>query len=322
MHTNTYQAIILLLIMLPKPTEAAWNAILLDSASGTQLYNPLSHTGQISNVNLGLSNCDGSTIVTMSDVLSSYEVVYIMGGFDCDYGGPTGTSTISFSPVTNTTLHLADMNMNRTNFVAAPLPKEGAIIVCGGYSGVDYTACERYNTYLNEWTFTQSLPLSGANHYSGSAAVTLLENVYLFGGYDGSASMNVVLKRQIDGQWVKLGNMPIAVYEHGAVAIGSDSAMVCGGVNTGRAIIGSCYIYSAATDQWTTGLSLTQPRYGHTLLHYNGRLWCLGGADANNIALQTAEVYDEFTGWGALPPNQHLYNTADDIYKSIAAVSA
>lgn len=282
-------------------SEGTFNAILFTGISGTQLYTPIPsvtkspYSREVVDVDFGLPKVEGATTVVMNNTL------YIMGG--ADTRGNEKNTAFSFTPSTNKTTRLADMKRKRSHCISTALPKEGAIVVCGSKLSTESNSCDRYNVDLNEWSIIESMPLPDGKIYMNTGeAVTLLDSVYIFGGfgYNGNGTiLDNVFKLGTDGNWTEMARMPVPLCGFGVVAMEEDTAMVCGGF-TPYGHTPSCYWYSATTDTWTVGPSLTQSHILHKLVLYNGRVWCLGGWK------NTVEVYDEYTGWHKPPINKDL----------------
>jgi len=103
---------------------------------------------------------------------------------------------------------------------------------------------------------------------------------------------------------------------HAAVALDTNTALVCGGDNHGAAQ-SACFKYVAASDAWSAAPQLNTARYYHGMTVLKGRVLVYGGCDGVNCARQLAIVEmlstDERT-WAALPTPMFK---ADNLFASV-----
>ena len=135
-----------------------------------------------------------------------------------------------------------------------------------GYALV--SSCEQSNANVTSWTAIVPLPI--AVYYL--TMVTLFGRAYVIGGAD---SGNVVQAsvRMYDGVsvWTNKTAMSLGRYEHAALALDDDRALVCGGYAP-TTVVNTCVIYTASTDTWTTAPAMAQARAGFNLVMSEG-MW-------------------------------------------------
>jgi hypothetical protein len=253
------------------------------------------------------------------------KLVYIIGGvcLTTDFVA----HTYVFDATTNTTDQLSDMNKARGGISAAAIPKDNAIIVCGGGSSAQSlfdNTCEQLDVANNVWTYIQPLPIKNLDFHS---SLTLLGRPFIFGGqYDFFVTTHETYTLGVDGNWKRLANIPARVTDASAINLDDGTAIICGGgtiTSQGVTPSAKCYIYSASNDKWTTSPhSLAQAQSQHVIVRSIGRLWCLGGINVNGTSM-AVEVYDPTTGWQALPvdANHQIARNTNQDQMVIAAVS-
>lgn len=139
----------------------------------------------------------------------------------------------------------------------------GKIYVIGGRSGGIYGdgtilgTNEAYDAATDSWTTLAPLPIPVSDAYATTA---FGNNVYVFGGVDGSAvtNSNVQIYNTVSDSWSTGTPMPTA---RGAAMAGAcaDRIVVFGGFSPQSTSLTTTEIYDPATDSWTTGPSMPLP---------------------------------------------------------------
>jgi hypothetical protein len=97
-------------------------------------------------------------------------------------------------------------------------------------------------------------------------------------------------------------NLKTGRYLHSATLLndGTDRVLVVGGVDSTGNALASAELYdpaAASGSKWTSTGNLTIPRFGHiATLMPNGQVLVMGGRNASNPTLSSAEIYDPATG--------------------------
>ena len=115
----------------------------------------------------------------------------------------------------------------------------GDILVCGG----QWTSnCTLYASVGNKWSTFSPLPMA----IVGLAMITLHDSgPYVFGGFNYPTILNTVYTFDATNAWTPRTPMPRLLNFHTAVALDTNTAMVCGGLTTNITIQSQCYKYTA-----------------------------------------------------------------------------
>jgi hypothetical protein len=138
----------------------------------------------------------------------------------------------------NTTSELTPMR-NQLHGYGMTLFVNGNILVCGG---VWTSNCTVYIAAGNYWITFAPLPMT-----IGYFAMITLQyyRPYVFSGWDGNRTvLNTVYAYDIQNSWTPRAPMQRPVWAHTAVALDTDTAMVCGGRNSNGAVQSQCYTYT------------------------------------------------------------------------------
>jgi DNA-binding CsgD family transcriptional regulator/N-acetylneuraminic acid mutarotase len=181
------------------------------------------------------------------------------------------------------------------NVAAAVL--QGKVIVPGGYTpaGVPTTTVEAYNVVTDSWSRLASLP----GPRFGYSLATYHDQLYLFGGWDGSRYADTVYRYDpTTDRWTTRASLPIARGFSGAAALG-DSIYVVGGYADGHEF-DTCDRYLPDSDRWESCAPLTVARGGLGLAAIGGRLYAIGGGWTGYLAF--SERYDpQADAWSVVP---------------------
>jgi N-acetylneuraminic acid mutarotase len=141
------------------------------------------------------------------------------------------------------------------------------VLVCGGENEKGYyvSSCALYNASTNEWATIQQLPVA----MSQFSMITLQTRPYVFGGTTISSILNTVYTFDTSKAWTTRTPMKQAVASHTAVAVDTNTALVCGGTN-GSAAQSACFNYAATENIWSPAAQMITPRIGHGMVVYKG----------------------------------------------------
>ena len=147
----------------------------------------------------------------------------------------------------------------------------------------------RYNAECNNWDGMESLPFGQQD----ACIVTDEQFLYIIGGRDTSRTS------RYDSRDKKLEELACVnegrFNSFGAAMNGK--IYIAGGLSSSNyKALSSCEVYNTATNEWQLMLSLKVPRLGASMVHYQGRLYVLGGTSVTNggsyIRGLTVEMFD------------------------------
>jgi N-acetylneuraminic acid mutarotase len=200
---------------------------------------------------------------------------YFIGGRNYTTNVYVNTMNI-FNPKTNTSTAGALLNHARAYHAATVV--NSTILVCGGWSdnSLLLDSCEQYSPTTSTWIVFASLPVS---NYLFSMT-TVNNNVYIFGGADGSGTCtgnSDAVLMLAGGVWQNVTKMPYPSREHASIAINSTHALVCGGMqsgNMGCSVGMYCDTFSTITNKFKIDGFMTTQRYDHSIAMLNGEGFC------------------------------------------------
>lgn len=150
-----------------------------------------------------------------------------------------------YNTATNTTTALAAMPSIVDQY-GMTLLGNGDILVCGGTSP-DWTAtCLQYSSARNIWLTTfPPLPIA----MSDFPMITLHSDgrPYVFGGLiTNNIPLNTVYTFDTTNAWIPRTPMARTLWNHNAVALDTNTALVCGGLTifNPSSAISQCYAYT------------------------------------------------------------------------------
>ncbi|CAM6004282.1 unnamed protein product [Sphagnum balticum] len=144
------------------------------------------------------------------------------------------------------------------------------VLVCGG--GDDemnetlLSSCSLYNASINKWAAVATIPPLPVA-LTSFPMITLHTRPYVFGGHAGSVEVNTVYTLDTSNAWATRAPMEEAVNSHTAVALDTNTALVCGGYN-GSAIQSACSSYAATEDVWSPAAQMITARWAHGMAVY------------------------------------------------------
>ncbi len=101
--------------------------------------------------------------------------------------------------------------------------------------------------------------------------LTLHNQPYVIAGLNNSAVFNTVYSFDlVAGVWTECAPMPKPLFNHRAVALDRDNALVCEGMNETLATQFACYLYNATQDAWTVSMSMNTTRKELGMTVYRG----------------------------------------------------
>ncbi|SIR30155.1 S8 family serine peptidase [Micromonospora avicenniae] len=102
-----------------------------------------------------------------------------------------------------------------------------------------------------------------------------------------------------DLAWSRIANAPAQVYDNAAVTIGGKVYSVGGGAGTGTER--STWVYDPATNLWTSLPQMPRGRSAPSAAVVDGKLYVLGGWNADGAPVPTVDVFDPATNaWSTL----------------------
>ncbi len=212
----------------------------------------------------------------------------------------TQAGNANFTPASKTWTVLIDVVLQSANDgIPAVVLNDGRVLVVNGAS-VSARTAELYDPVTLTWAFTGST----INQRQG-ASLTLLANgkALLAGGNN----VNAELYDPATGTWSSGGATPSMQIFATATPLGpayGNKVLLVGGYGTGSNGTNTA-IYDPATNSWSAGPPMVQPRVNHaTTLLPDGRVLVLGGAPSinNPASVATAEVYDPAANsWSSFP---------------------
>ena len=173
----------------------------------------------------------------------------------------------------------------------------------------------------------------------GHSAVIYDNNMYIFGGYNGSTLYNNIYKYDItNNSWSLLntnGTSPSARYYHTAI-VTKDEMIVYGGKNTSNITIQDSYLFDFNNNTWyllnndvatthtQTSTSIPNYSFGSKALHYNSgndyKIYLYGGYNSQNTTLiggngiiHTSDISHNLTEYVIVESgNTFTFNTNSD----------
>ncbi|MCO4783489.1 MAG: hypothetical protein KC646_14275 [Candidatus Cloacimonetes bacterium] len=217
----------------------------------------------------------------------SNEYAYIYDQDSIQFFGDSLFYTYDYPSDTLTTYTSATFT-NSNDYSAKALSHKGEFYFIGGAGSHSNDAHKlKLDEIVSSYTNVSNLP----SNMSQSSSVKFGSQVYLYGGYNGSASDKVI---SFDGSsFTDAGvSLPSALFGHQSVVHGG-TVYISGG-DTGAGF--SDVVYSAGDAQNFTSLGATLPTgpiTNHTMTVFNGRIFILGGETASG---RTDEVHSSTDG--------------------------
>jgi hypothetical protein len=154
------------------------------------------------------------------------------------------------------------------------------VLVCGGFHlGVGFlSSCNLYKASINKWAAAATISAL-PDVMNKFTMITLHTRPYVFGGNAGGFLLNTVYTLDTSNVWTARTPMIFAVYSHTAVALATNTALVCGGWVWGMGwrdsthptpALSACSSYSATNDVWSPAAQMNTARYGHGMAVYKG----------------------------------------------------
>ena len=148
----------------------------------------------------------------------------------------------------------------------------------------------RYNVECNNWDGMESLPFNQPE----ACIVTDEQFLYVIGGRDTHRTSRYDSR---DKKWEELACSNEARYNSIGAAM-NGKIYIAGGIKAIWAydMLSSCEVYNPATNEWQLMPSLKVPRLSASMVHFQGRLYVLGGTSVTNggsyIRGLTVEMFD------------------------------
>lgn len=238
--------------------------------------------------------------------------VYVLGGFVDSQIRATTTAT-AYDPATDRWEQLAPLPVPVTH---APAVAEGRRLwllggLVGDHPGPSTADVWVYDTEEDEWTAGPALPAS-----RGAGAGALLgRTIHFFGGAERPSGVDTLLDKgdhwaldldDLEAGWQPRAPIPDPRNHLGGAALDGRIYAVGGqdGVNDNTGNSAAVSVYDPATDSWTAGPSLPEPR-GHvtsSVVAADGRILMAGGTISGNKAGDAVRSFDPDDGaWLRLP---------------------
>ena len=243
--------------------------------------------------------------------IKTNEFVYVIGGIDIDNQIESNkVFRLNLSKKVLKWEEIASMNEKRRNHGVAVF--DGAIVVCGGYNGSKHlSSAEAYNVTLNQWINVK--PLNQGR--TGIQSVTSGGCLYTLGGWENKNSFSMERLDGLDQSWKSVSSMQTERSSFAAVscddviyAIGGCSSSISNfAVSFAFAMLGpgSSYYaldvfksvekYDCATDKWSYVSELNIGRCKHSACIMQGKIFVVGGLNAEGKLVKEIECYDSST---------------------------
>jgi hypothetical protein len=191
---------------------------------------------------------------------------------------------------------------------------DGRVLVAGGFephpttsTAVLSSSAEVYNPATNTWTATPLMPVARGFH---TATLLLDGRVLLVGGTTSGTGGSAVVYNPASNSWSSIITMPSRT-SHTATLLADGRVLVAGGI-TGSVVTASAVLFDPATNAFTPGAPLPEPRRDHAaVLLSDGsdpRALITGGfslPETGGEDSRTALIYQPDSGggtWSAAPP--------------------
>ncbi|MEO0078106.1 MAG: kelch repeat-containing protein [candidate division WOR-3 bacterium] len=170
-----------------------------------------------------------------------------------------------------------------------------------------YDYLTRIDLVAGTWTVVGAAPVAQLLYYE---MVACNGKLYLFGGAPagGTATNAARVYDPLTNQWSSLANIPVAVRDPAACAVG-DTIYLFGGFTSGTNGIPNCYAYNTVTNTWRTLANLPRPRgwaTAHAITHPDsGTFIYVCGGESAGVARNLVHRYSVATNtWTAEMPMQ------------------
>jgi N-acetylneuraminic acid mutarotase len=170
----------------------------------------------------------------------------------------------------------------------------GVFYYIAGYHWGDTVINEAYDSATDTWTAKAPLP---DNPRAETVAVSDGSYVYLIGGRPvGLVGNDLWRYDPATDTWRSLSPMPTArATEHMAVYYQGHIYVVGGRMSDapgGWGALSTLEIYDIATDTWTVGAPMPEPRSDAVAIEYGGKIYVFGGFDETGAIRDTTFIYD------------------------------
>ncbi len=173
----------------------------------------------------------------------------------------------------------------------------GKIYAIGvGYSSEDPSRSRRteeYDPVTNSWTRMADMPTTRA----WATASVVNDKCYVFGGFPGLQTTAEEYDPKADS-WRSLSPLELGRTVPSSAAVNGKIYVIGGGgegFSWTRAGIASVEIYDPATDQWSHGADLPNPRGASAIGVIDGYIYVVGGSDFSEVGTDLVHRYDPAT---------------------------
>lgn len=191
-----------------------------------------------------------------------------------------------YDPIANSWTEGAAKPTAVTNISSAVLT--GKIYVPGGCTnnGQAVNKLEIYDPGADKWAEGAALPQPRC----GYGLTAYKDQLYLFGGWDGTAYQDTVFVFSPDlNKWTRVESKLPQPLGYMGVATAMDFIYVSGGYN-GQTESAQTYAFNPETGQWANKAPMQEKRGGLGLVNINNQLYAVGGGWEHPLA--TSERYD------------------------------
>lgn len=182
-------------------------------------------------------------------------------------------------------------------------PRRQAWKLCMG-AGLAFQATAHAQTTAAKWATRASLPLTRAE----TGAARIGDKIYVACGFKDGLQPSKEAFAYTPGKntWANIAAVPVALH-HTAMAAVEGKLYVMGGVpygpgggpklNTGAEWSGStnALAYDPAADKWTAVKALPHSTAAAGVIAFNGKVYVIGGVDAEGVALNLVQIYTPAT---------------------------
>ncbi|OIR10756.1 kelch motif protein [mine drainage metagenome] len=274
-----------------------YNNVALASA---ELYDPATAKWITTNGNMGVGRRDHT-----ATLLSTGQVLLIGGGTasgDLDSAElytPSTDTWVSYPHILTTT------RSYHTATLLNPLVNGGKdlVLVVGGSVPAPGSTAITADLYEPSIAASAVAVPDSSPRYSHTATLLANNSVLVAGGFDSAAASVLATAELFDPMGTteqQTDNLKTGRYLHSATLLQDGRVLVVGGLDALGNALASAELYdptAASGSKWTSTGNLTIPRFGHiATLMPNGQVLVMGGRNASNPTLSSAEIYDSATG--------------------------
>lgn len=280
--------------------------------NSAELFDPATNIWTLTG-NLGTARNDHTaTLITSGSATGK---VLLLGGLDNNAADLNSAEL--YDPGTKIWTLLRGILQKARSYHTATLLNTGKVLVVGGAGSTNINELfDPNNPAASAVAAAPDTSLTG--RYSHTATLLANSSVLVAGGFDGTNALNTAELYNSAGSGVlPTDTLATGRYLHSATLLQDGRVLVVGGIDPMSHELASAELYdpNAVGRKWTSAGSLSTARFGHTAtLMPNGQVLVMGGSNATNPNLSSAELYTPGTGagtWtatGNLQTGRHVYS--------------